>query len=257
MQTDIYLCFVDYTKAFNRVVHNELMHFLDDLELDDKDLRLIQNLYYQQEAYIRINDTVNKMVPIKRGVRQGCVLSPDLNSLFSEIFMRTIKNLPGIGVGGVNVKNLRYADDTVLIAKNKEDLKALVTQLDSVSKKFGIQINIKKSEGMLVSNKAEAPVCKIPVDGSTLNQVENFKYLGYTISGAGKDEYEIKIRSAQAKTASNQLRIVLCNKKMSIQCRYRVLNFYVHPIYTYCSETWTISKVLEDKICAFEIRCLR
>ena len=77
MQTDIYLCFVDYTKAFDRVVHNELMHFLDDLELDDKDLQLIQNLYYQQEAGIRINDTVSKMVPIKRGVRQGCVLSPD------------------------------------------------------------------------------------------------------------------------------------------------------------------------------------
>ena len=77
MQTEIYLCFVDYTKAFDRVVHNELMHFLDDLELDDKDLHLIQNLYYQQEAGIRINDTVSKMVPIKRGVRQGCVLSPD------------------------------------------------------------------------------------------------------------------------------------------------------------------------------------
>ena len=50
MQTDIYLCIVDYTKAFDRVVHNELMHFLDDLELDDKALRLIQNLYYQWQV---------------------------------------------------------------------------------------------------------------------------------------------------------------------------------------------------------------
>ena len=73
MKTDIYLCFVDYTKAFDRVVYNELMHFLDELELDDKDLRLIQNFYYKQEAGIRINDTASKMVPIKRGVRQGCV----------------------------------------------------------------------------------------------------------------------------------------------------------------------------------------
>ena len=142
MQTVILMCFVDYTKAFDRVVHNEFMHFLDDLELDDKDLRLIQNFYYQQEAGIRINDTVSKMVPIKRGVRQGCELLPDLYSLFSEILMRTIKNLPGIGVGGVNVNNLRYADDAVLIAKNQEELQALVTQLDRVSKKFGMQINI-------------------------------------------------------------------------------------------------------------------
>ena len=257
MQTDIYLRSVDYTKAFDRVVHNKLVHFLDDLELDDKVLRLIQNLHYQHEAGIRINDTVSKIVPIKRGVRQGCVLSPDLYSLFSEIFMRTNKNLPGIGVGGVNVNNLRYADDTVLIAKNQEDLQALVTQLACVSKKFGMQINFKKTEVMDVSKKAQAPVCKILVDGSTLNQVENFKYLGCTISWACKDENEIKIRSAQAKAAFNQLRSVLCNKKMSFQCRYRVLNFYVHPIYIYCSETWTISKVIQDKICAFERWCLR
>ena len=177
------------------------------------------------------------MVPIKRGVRQGCVLSPDLYSLFSEIFMRTIKNLPGIGVGEFNVNNLRYADGTVLIAKNQEDLQALVTQRDCVSKKFGMQINIKKTEVMVVSKKAEAPVCKILVDGSTLNQVENFKYLGCTISGACKNEYGINIRSTQAKAAFNQLRSVLCNKKLSLQCRYRVLKCYVHPMCTYCSET--------------------
>ena len=69
--------------------------------------------------------------------------------------MSTIKNLPGIGVGGVNVNNLRYADDTVLIAKSQEDLRALVTQLDCVIKKFGMQINIKKTEVMVVSKKAE------------------------------------------------------------------------------------------------------
>ena len=149
MQTDIYLCFVDYTKAFDRVVHNELMHFLDDLELDDKDLRLTQSLNYQQEAGIRNNDTVSKMVLIKRGGRQGCVLY----SLFSEILMRTIKNFPGIGVGGVSVNNLRNADDTVLIAKNQEDLQALVKQLDCVSKKFGMHINIKKTEVMVLSKK--------------------------------------------------------------------------------------------------------
>ncbi|XP_075253241.1 uncharacterized protein LOC142345043 [Convolutriloba macropyga] len=110
---------------------------------------------------------------------------------------------------------------------------------------------------MVVSKKAEAPVCKILVDGSTLNQLENFKYLRCTISGTCKDEYEIKIKSAQAKAAYNQLRSVLCNKKLSFQCRYRVLKCYVHPIYTYCSETWTISNVIQDKICAFEMWCLR
>ena len=100
--------------------------------------------------------------------------------------MRTIKNLPGIGVGVVNVNSLRYADDTVLMAKNQEDLQTLVTQLDFASRKFGMQIIIKKTEIIVVSKKAEAPVCKILVDGSTLNQVDIFKYLGCAISGHAK-----------------------------------------------------------------------
>ena len=81
MTNDIYLCFVDYTKAFDRIVHNELIHLLDDLNLDDKDLRLIESLYYDQAAVIRVRNETSHSVEIERGVRQGCVLSPDLFSV--------------------------------------------------------------------------------------------------------------------------------------------------------------------------------
>ena len=150
MHADIYLWFVDYTKAFDGVVRNELMRFLDDLELDDKDLRLIQNLYYQQETIIRINDTVSKMVPIKSGMRQGCVLSPDLYSLFSEILMRSTRVLPWIDIRGVNVKNLRYADDTVLIAKPR-GLTSLGTYHNSTvwARKLGCKSTSKRQKSWL------------------------------------------------------------------------------------------------------------
>ena len=65
------------------------MHSLDDHSLDDKD-RLIQTLYYQQHAAIRVNSKLSEMVPIKRGVPQGCVLSPDLFSLYSETIIRSL-----------------------------------------------------------------------------------------------------------------------------------------------------------------------
>ena len=105
MQKDIYMCFVDYTKAFDRIEHNEMMHFLDDLSLDDKDLRLIQTLYYQQYAAIRVNSKLSEMVPIKRGVRQGCILSPDLFSMYSEIIIRSLDDLKGVSIGGHNINN--------------------------------------------------------------------------------------------------------------------------------------------------------
>ena len=72
------MCFVDFTEVFVRREHNKLMHFLDDLSLDDKDLHVIQAWYYQQSASIRVNSKFNKMVLIKCSVRQGSILSPDL-----------------------------------------------------------------------------------------------------------------------------------------------------------------------------------
>ena len=78
MQRDILLCFIDYSKAFDRVKHKELMQMLSELDVDGKDLRLIRNLYWDQKAAIKIGDQISNYVDIKRGVRQGCVLSPDL-----------------------------------------------------------------------------------------------------------------------------------------------------------------------------------
>ena len=96
MQRDIFLCFIDYSIAFDRVKHKELMQMLSELDIDGKDLRLIRNLYWNQKAAIKIGDQISNYVDIKRGVRQGCVLSPDLFSLYSEKILRGIKDMKGI-----------------------------------------------------------------------------------------------------------------------------------------------------------------
>ena len=119
MQRDLYVCFIDYKKAFDRVKHKNLMVMLNDIKIDSKDLRVIQDLYWRQQAAIRIDKDVSKYVEIRRGVRQGCVLSPDLFLLYSEIIMREIKDIDGIKVNGKNINNVRYADDTALIADSE------------------------------------------------------------------------------------------------------------------------------------------
>ena len=145
VQKDVYLCIIDYKKAFDRVKHDELLKQLKPLRVDGKDIRVIKNMRWKQTEALRVNNDTSSFQKIKRGARQGCVLSPDLFNLFVKVIMRNLEELPGIKVCGKNVNNLRYSDDTVLIAENEKDLQALldITERESLNK--GLELNGKKT----------------------------------------------------------------------------------------------------------------
>ena len=90
---NLYLCFIDYTKAFDKVKHNDVIYMLENLNIDSKDLRIIKNIYWQQTAAIRVGNQFGILQQIKQGVRQGCVLSPDLFSLYSKNIMHAIVDI--------------------------------------------------------------------------------------------------------------------------------------------------------------------
>lgn len=151
VQKDLYLCFIDYSKAFDEVRHSDLFDILAGLYIDGKDLRVLRNIYWEQEAAIRVDNDISQYRPICRGVRQGCVFSPDLFNIYSEKILRNIENHEGISVGGHNINNLRYADDTVLIADSEEKLQKILTTVTDESEKKGLQLNAKKTECMVIS----------------------------------------------------------------------------------------------------------
>ena len=100
MQKDIYICFGDYTEAFDMIEHSKMMYFLDDHWLDDKDLRLIQTLYYLQSVAIGINSKLSEMVPIKRWCSTRMhSFTRSLFSLYSEIHTRFLEDLKGVSIG--------------------------------------------------------------------------------------------------------------------------------------------------------------
>ena len=154
MQQDVYTAFIDYEKAFDRVKHIEIMKDLQEVGINGKDIRVLTNLYWEQMAAISIDGEISEWTYIKRGVRQGCIISPDLFSLYAEIIMRKVKQRSDhlkFTINSVNIQNIRYADDTVLLATNKVDLENLLHILKEESEIRRLNINRKiiKVNGVL------------------------------------------------------------------------------------------------------------
>ena len=128
-QENIYLCFIDYAKAFDSVDHNQLWKILQEMGIPDHLTCLLRNLYAGQEAIVRTGHGTADWFQIKKGVHQGCILSPCLFNLYAEYTMRNARldeAQAGIKIAGRNINNLRYADDTTLMAESEEELKSFL-----------------------------------------------------------------------------------------------------------------------------------
>ena len=119
---------------------------------------MIRNLYWDQSAAVRIGGELSEYKLIKRGVRQGCVIimSPDLFNIYSEMILRNFENYPGVKINGENINNIRYADDTVLIADSEENLQRLLDITIEKSEEIGLTLNVKKTECMVISKKSNS-----------------------------------------------------------------------------------------------------
>ena len=107
------------------VRHEPLTEILLALDIDGHEVELIESLYWDQQTAVKYNGEISKYVSVKRGVRQGCIMSPDLFSLYTELIMRNIKEMEEFSDVGVNINNLRYADGTIIIADSEQKLQNL------------------------------------------------------------------------------------------------------------------------------------
>ena len=125
---NLHMCFVDYSKAFDCVGHREMIETLKQMNCHYKITNLIINLYQEQLAAVRLESGLTDWFPVKRGVRQGCILSPPIFSMYTETIMHKVEedgeltSFNAVKMHGKEVKELRYADDTVLFAQTPEGL---------------------------------------------------------------------------------------------------------------------------------------
>ena len=135
----------------------------------------LRNLCAGQEAIVKTGHGTTDCFQIGKGVRQVCILSPGLFNLYAEYIMRNAgleETQAGIMIAGRNINNLRYADDTTLMAESEEELKSLLMKVKVESEKVGLKLNIQKTKIM-----ASGPITSWQIDGETMETVRDF-FLG-------------------------------------------------------------------------------
>ena len=165
-QKNIYFCFIDSAKAFDCVDHNKLWKILKEMGIPDHLICLLRNRYAGQKVTVRTGHGTTDWFQIGKGVRQGCILSPCFFNFYAEYIMRNA----GLdeAQAGININNLRYADDTTLMAES-EELKSLLMKVKEESEKVGLKLNIQKTKIM-----ASGPITSWEIDWETVEIVADF-----------------------------------------------------------------------------------
>ena len=158
--------------AFDCVDHNKPWKILKEKGIPDHLTCLLRNLYASQEATVRTGHGTTDWYIIRKGVHQGCILSPCLFNVYAEDIMRNAgldEAQAGIKIAERNINNHRYADDTTLMAESEDELKSLLMKVKEESEKVGLKLNIQKTKIM-----ASGPITSWQTDRETMETVTDF-----------------------------------------------------------------------------------
>ena len=158
----------------------------------------------------------------------------------------------GIKISGRNINNLRYADDTTLMAESEEELKCLLMEVKEESKKVGLKLNIQKTKIM-----ASGSITSWEIDGETVETASDFIFWGSKITADGDCSHEIKRRLLLRRKVMTNLDSVFKSIDITLPTKVRLVEAMVFPVVMYGYETWTVKKAERLRIDAFELWCWR
>ena len=177
-------------------------------------------------------------------------MSPCLFNLYAEYIMKNTgleEAQAGIKIAGRNINNLRYADDTTLMAESEEELKSLLMKVKEERENVGFQLNIQKTKIM-----ASGPITSWQIDRETVETVADFIFLGSKITADGDCTNEIKRRLHLGRKVMTNLDSILKSRDFTLPTKVRLVKAMIFPVVMYECESWTIKKAERRRIDAFE-----
>ena len=198
---------------------------------------LLRNLYAGQEATVRMGHGTADWFQIGKGVHQGYILLPCLFNLYAEYIMRNAgleEGQAGIKIARRHINNLRYADDTTLMAES-EELKSLLKKVKVESEKVGLKLNIQKTNIM-----ASSPITSWQIDGETVETVSDLVFLGSKITADGDCSHEIKRRLLLGRKIMTNLDSILKGRDITLPIKVHLVKAIVFSVVMYGCESCTI-----------------
>ena len=253
---DTYICFIDFKKAFDRVEHDILIDILNKKAIPANEIRIIKKIYENQIGFMKDDSEKQYPIHIKRGVRQGCILSPILFNTYAEETFKLMDENLGIPLAdGRRICRISYADDTVLLSETEKGINEMLDYIQKEGKKYSIEMNVTKTKSMVVTNKGHK-IIDAKIGQERIGQVRKFQYLGATIDDNLQNETEIRINIAKAKQSFWKHKELMRNN-LPMRTKKKLLNTQVWSILKYGSEVFSLTTALKKKITAFEMWCYR
>ena len=224
----------------DRTVH-KLWEIPQQLGIPDHITCLLRYLYAGQEATVRTGYGTTDWFQIGKGVHQGCILSPCLFNVYAEYIMRNSggdEAQARIKTAGRNINNLRYADDTTLMAESEEELKSLLMKVKEESEEVGLKLNIQETKIM-----ASGPITSWQSDWGNNGNSEILILGGSKITADGDCSHEIKSCLLLGRKAMTNLDSIFKSRDIILLTKVRLVRAMVFPVVMYECESWTIKKV--------------
>lgn len=255
-RSPIYLLFIDFEKAFDKINRNIIWKILATNGIPDKIINIIKNMYEGSTCRVVHQGRVSDPIPVRAGVKQGCVLSPLLFLISIDTVMRATNTQPrGIQWGlTTRLEDLDYADDLCLLSHTLTDLQTKLRALDLQANKVGLKINLKKTKEMRVNTANAEP---LHLQDKDLEKTETFCYLGSIVTQQGGAESDILNRIQKARQAFANLSKFWLSANISKKTKIRVFNSNIKSVLLYACETWLVTEKLTHSLQTFVNKCLR
>ena len=255
--SNLYICFVDFEKAFDSVHRETLWKLLKICGIPDKLVNMIKTMYRNSKCAVIDRIETSQWFDVKSGVKQGCVISGLLFLIVMDwIMTKTVENdNNGIRWNFTTVlEDIDFADDLALLSSTKTHIQKKVDRLNKHSKVIGMKTSIKKTKLVRYNAKDQTPVS---IDGKDVEDVDSFTYSDAIVNKTGGAEQDITARVGKARSSFNKLTKVWKSSQYSMRTKTRIFNSNVLTVLLYGSETWRMTKRDEDKLDSFQHKCLR